>query len=133
MHLTIDPSQPRPIYVQLMDEVRRLIVLGELESDMPLPSVRQLAADLRLNPNTIVQAYRELERAGVVYVRRGHGTFVSAQLKLPEERKRILADVVARALIEAQRNGISPDEFAAGIIEATQPASKALVKQAKEA
>ena len=62
MQFLIDPRAARPIYVQIMDEVRRLIVTGELRPDDPLPSVRQLAADLRVNHNTIVQAYRELER-----------------------------------------------------------------------
>ena len=66
MQLLIDPGAARPIYVQIIDEVRRLIVTGELSADDPLPSVRQLAADLGLNHNTIVQAYRELEREETV-------------------------------------------------------------------
>jgi len=72
----IDPADSRPIYLQIMDEVRRAVVVGTLGPDSPLPSVRQLAADLRVNPNTVQQAYRELEREGLIYVRRGQGTFV---------------------------------------------------------
>ena len=79
MQLTINTADPRPIYVQIMDEVRRAIVLDTLRPEDPLPSVRQLAGDLRVNPNTVAQAYRELERSGTVYVRRGQGTFVAPQ------------------------------------------------------
>jgi GntR family transcriptional regulator len=68
--ITIDAADPRPIYVQITDEVRRSIVVGTLKADDPLPSVRQLAGQLRVNPNTVQQAYRELERVGLIYVRR---------------------------------------------------------------
>ena len=75
--VSIAPHDPRPIYLQIVDEVRRALVLDTLAPDDPLPSVRQLAVDLRVNPNTVSQAYRELERQGVVHVRRGQGTFAS--------------------------------------------------------
>jgi GntR family transcriptional regulator len=109
LQLLIDTRAPKPIYVQIMDEVRRLIAIGDLKPDDLLPSVRQLAADLRLNHNTIVQAYRELEREQVVYTRRGQGTFVAEQ-RLPEaERDRLLAEVVERALTDAHRHAITPE------------------------
>src|SRR3954464_20977 len=92
-----------------MDEMRRLIAIGDLKPHDLLPSVRQLAADLRLNHNTIVQAYRELEREEVVYVRRGHGTFVAEQSAPEDQRERVLADVVDRALTDAHRHGIAPE------------------------
>eukprot|EP01030_Chromulinospumella_sphaerica_P031840 gene31840-32511_t len=76
-----------------MDEVRRALVLGALRPEDPLPSVRQLAGDLRLNPNTVAQAYRELEREGVVYVRRGQGTFVSDLPAAAPEREAIVREV----------------------------------------
>ncbi len=69
MILHIDTTAIRPLYLQIMDEVRRLIAIGELVQEEAMPSVRQLAEDLRINHNTIAQAYRELERDGVVYVR----------------------------------------------------------------
>jgi GntR family transcriptional regulator len=74
MFVALDSNDPRPIYVQIVDEVRRALVVGDLAADDPLPSVRRLATDLRVNPNTVSQAYRELERDGVVEVRRGQGT-----------------------------------------------------------
>lgn len=109
MDLSIDTRGAKPIYVQIMDEVRRLIVIGDLKAHDPLPSVRQLAADLRLNHNTIVQAYRELEREQVVYARRGHGTFVAEQTAPQAQRERVMGEVVDRALTDAQRHGIAPN------------------------
>ncbi|HEX8261269.1 MAG TPA: GntR family transcriptional regulator [Allosphingosinicella sp.] len=108
MQLSIDTRAAKPIYVQVMDEVRRLVAVGEIAAHDMLPSVRQLAAELRLNHNTIVQAYRELEREGVVYARRGQGTFVAEPSGTEAERDRLLADVVERALTDAHRHGIAP-------------------------
>ena len=109
MDLSIDPKAPKPIYVQIMDEVRRLVVIGELKPHDMLPSVRQLAAELRLNHNTIVQAYRELERERAIYTQRGHGTFVAEQSAPEADRERVLAGVVDRALTDAHRHGIAAE------------------------
>jgi GntR family transcriptional regulator len=111
MQLAINTADPRPIYVQIMDEVRRAIVLGTLRPEDPLPSVRQLASDLRVNPNTVAQAYRELERAGVAYVRRGQGTFVAQAGTNGTERRALATGVAERALVEAHRNGVSAQEL----------------------
>ena len=99
--ITIDPADPRPIYVQITDEIRRGIVLGTLKPDDPLPSVRQLAGRLRVNPNTVQQAYRELERVELIYMRRGQGTFVSANATdgaLDNERRAFTLGIARRAL-----------------------------------
>jgi GntR family transcriptional regulator len=109
--ISIDPEQRRPIYVQIMDEVRRARVLGTLRSGDALPSVRQLAAELGVNPNTVKQAYHELEREGVVEMRRGQGTYLADGGPDGRERKRLLKDVAQRALLDAQRHGASPDEL----------------------
>jgi GntR family transcriptional regulator len=111
VNLTISSSDPRPIYVQIMDEVRRAIAVGMLGSDEPLPSVRQLAGDLRVNPNTVQQAYRELERTGAVYVRRGQGTYVSNSGNADRERRSLLRQVAARALRDAHRHGCTAEEL----------------------
>ena len=117
MQVSIDPGDARPIYVQIMDEIRRAVVLGTLRPEDPLPSVRQLAVDLRVNPNTVAQAYRELERAGVVYVRRGQGSFV-AQVSPGDDDRRALAQGVAeRALLEAHRNGLGVEDLIEAIRE----------------
>ena len=118
MPITIDPSDPRPIYLQIIDEVRRALVLGTLRSDEPLPSTRQLAADLRVNPNTVQQAYRELERDGVVYVRRGLGTFAAGGGGGEAERRELVRGVAERALRDAYRHGLTADELIAAVREA---------------
>src|ERR1051326_1323363 len=81
MLVSLDPDDGRPLYLQIMDEVRRAVVVGSLRAEDPLPSVRELAAELVVNPRTVSQAYQELEREGVIYVRRGQGTFVSPAVR----------------------------------------------------
>ena len=106
----IDAGDSRPIYLQIMDEVRRGIVVGTLRAEEPLPSVRALAAELRINPNTVRQAYRELEREGVVFVRRGQGTFVAVARIDERQRGRIARKVAERARRDAHRHGVGVDE-----------------------
>jgi len=106
MLISLDPQDTRPIYVQIVDEVRRALVLGTLAPDDPLPSVRDLAVKLRVNPNTVSQAYRELERQGMVYVRRGQGTYASPGQSDGVERAALAAAVAQRALHDARRNGL---------------------------
>jgi GntR family transcriptional regulator len=115
----ISPKDARPIYVQIMDEIRRAIVLGTLRAEEPLPSVRQMASELRVNPNTVQQAYRELEREGAVHVRRGQGTFVTGGTAGSTERRSLLEGVVERALRDAYRHGIT----AADLIDALRRAA----------
>jgi GntR family transcriptional regulator len=114
MPFDINPTDPRPIYVQIMDEIQRGIVLGTWRADEPLPSVRQLAVELRVNPNTVAQAYRELERDGVVYVRRGQGTFVSAA-DAGMQRRSLLDELSRRVLQEAYRHGFDVAELVAAL------------------
>ena len=111
MLIHVDPGDARPIYQQIMDEVRRGIVVGSLSPDDPLPSVRQLAGTLRVNPNTVQQAYRELERESVVYVRRGQGTFVAPGAVSERERAELVRGIAERALQEAYRSGVTPAEL----------------------
>jgi GntR family transcriptional regulator len=80
----IDPRSPIPLYVQIADRLRVAIATGEMSPGAALPSVRNLASAIRVNPATVVQAYRELEHAGVVESRQGAGTFVR---ELPEARR----------------------------------------------
>lgn len=117
IHIHIDPSSRRPIYVQIIDEIRRAIALGDLRPDDALPSVRQMAADLRINPHTVAQAYRELEHDGLVSVRRGHGTFVTAPSAGEAERRALARGVAERALVDAHRHGVTIDELIEAIRE----------------
>ncbi|HKP73998.1 MAG TPA: GntR family transcriptional regulator [Longimicrobiaceae bacterium] len=117
MLIDLDLSDGRPLYQQIVDEVRRAVAQGALAADEPLPSVRTLALELRVNPNTVQQAYRELERAGVVYSRRGQGTFASRN-GAAEHREALLRDVAENALKEARRFGFEPHELAEAVLRA---------------
>ncbi len=121
MVVTLDPKDGRPLYLQIVDEVRRALVMGTLRPEDPLPSVRELAAQLVVNPRTVSQAYGELERQGVVYVRRGQGTFVSPDAQPDRKERRALSrEVALRALREAWRNGVSMEELVKSIREVAQ-------------
>lgn len=125
MLVNIDPRDERPLYLQIMDEVRRALVVGTLQAEDPLPSVRELASELVVNPRTVSQAYRELEREGVIYVRRGQGTFVAPNVHPDRNERRALASGVARrALLDAQRNGLGVEELVMMIREAAEQEGK---------
>ena len=105
----IDPRSPTPIYAQIAARVRVAVAAGELKAGDGLPSVRTLATRLRVNPATVVQAYRELEAEGLVQMRQGAGTYVTDVT--PERRARErTADarrLVRDLLAEAARRGIT--------------------------
>lgn len=107
------------MYRQIVDEVRRCISVGVLKPDDPLPAVRKLADDLKVNANTVQHAYRELEQERVVHVRRGLGTFVSpAPKELPKARQAAAARQIAeRALREAFRHGLLASDLIAALKE----------------
>ena len=138
MWVQLDEKDSRPIYVQIMDEIRRALVRGTLRPEDPLPSVRELASELVVNPRTVSQAYQELEREGVVYVRRGQGTFVAPGIHPDGRERRALAQGVARrALLDAQRNGLGVDELVMIIREVAaeedgEPAPSAATNQGDE-
>lgn len=77
MQIRIDNSSDRPVYQQIIDQVKRDIALGRLGKDERLPTVRQLAGQIAINPNTIAKAYQQLEREGIIMTRPGAGTFVA--------------------------------------------------------
>jgi len=104
----------------VLDEgaIRRALVVGTLRAEDPLPSVRELAAELLVNPRTVSQAYQELEREGVIYVRRGLGTFVNPDIHPDRHERRALARGVAkRALLEARHNGLAVEERAGHVAQ----------------
>lgn len=92
--IVIDYKDRRPIYEQIIDRVKMLIVKGVYQPDDPLPSVRTLAMELSINPNTIQRAYQELERQGLIYSVKGRGSFVNGTESVIEEHhKKMLADL----------------------------------------
>ena len=109
----IDPRSPVPLYEQIAARVRLAVAAGELEPGHSLPSVRRLARDLRVNPATVVQAYRDLASDGFVEVRHGQGTFVQEVPSfLRDEERAIHASRLVRALLQdAARLGIGVEEL----------------------
>ncbi|MBS1912875.1 MAG: GntR family transcriptional regulator [Bacteroidetes bacterium] len=109
----IDPSDPTPIYAKLERAIRLAIASGRLNAGDQLPTVRQLAVDLRINANTVAKVYAELERAGIVATRRGVGTFVVArrsQAASTRDRERELRMLEDRFLADAAALGYSVEE-----------------------
>ena len=121
MLIAVNSKDLRPLYVQIIDEIRRALVLGTLSVNDPVPSVRQLAGELRINPNTVSQAYRELERQGVLEVRRGHGTYVAQGWVGDDQRTALAEQVAARALQDAHRNGLDVDDLIDALRAADTP------------
>jgi GntR family transcriptional regulator len=115
----IDPRSPTPLYAQIAGRIRVAIAAGELRPAAALPSVRQLAAELRVNPATVVQAYRDLEGEGFVEIRHGAGTFVRelAPGRRARERARQATALVRRLLADARRAGVPLAELQAAIEE----------------
>lgn len=104
MKLDIDSASSTPIYQQIIDQFHRAIVSDLLKHDEKLPSVRDVAQRLRVNPNTVARAYYEMERDGIVYTRRGQGTFVSAlgNKSKTREKKRLLTEVIDQVVQTAR-------------------------------
>ena len=111
--LQVDTRSPTPIYDQIAAQVKQAVAGGTLSRGEALPSVRQLAVALRINPNTVARAYRELEAEGVVETRRGQGTFVAAEGRRigVAARRRALAPGASRLASEAHALGIVRDEL----------------------
>lgn len=103
-----------PIYAQLEQTIRFAIATGKLRVGERLPTVRQLAVDLRVNANTVAKVYAELERAGVLETRRGAGTFVSenhVQAASRGDQHQRLKDLADRFISEAAAHGFSADDL----------------------
>ncbi len=103
MQIRIDNASGRPVYRQIIDQIKRDIALGRLIKDEKLPTVRQLAAQLVINPNTIAKAYRHLESEGIIVTKPGSGAFIAnLDSNLSKAvRKRLLSDELERTAVEA--------------------------------
>ena len=109
----LDMRSGVPVYRQIMDQILGGVAAGRLAAGDQLPTVRQLAVDLAINPNTVVRAYRELEIRGMLSTQQGTGTFLSAQKPKQEdgERERRVAQLVAELLAKAGADGIGLTEI----------------------
>jgi GntR family transcriptional regulator len=108
MNLDLDPSSPVPIYLQIVEQVRRLVALGALRAGEQLPTVREVAARSRVNRNTVARAYEVLEGQGIVHGRVGQGTFVAEDAPRldPVRRDGALDEVLDRVIVEARSLGV---------------------------
>jgi GntR family transcriptional regulator len=118
---TLDLRSGVPVYRQIIDQVRAAMASGSLVAGDQLPTVRQLAVDLEINPNTVARAYRELELGGLLETHQGTGSFISAQkIKRPDaERERQLAQIAGDCISRAGAMGFTVDE----VIEQLQKAA----------
>ena len=119
--ISINYRDPRPIYEQVRDALRKLIVSGSLPSDQKLPSVRELASSLAINPNTIQRAYRELEQEGYICTVPGKGSFACARTDVDEERKSALLHQFDETMGELLYLGVSPAVLCARIRKGEEP------------
>jgi GntR family transcriptional regulator len=113
MEIKIDFRSGQPIYIQIVEQIRRKVANGELKQGDQLPTVRQLATDLRVNFNTVARAYRLLDEARLISTQQGRGTYIWEQ---PSEetmerlRSQELAALTQRYLSEAQKLGFTPPQ-----------------------
>lgn len=114
----LDPRSSEPIYLQLAGQVRQLAAAGQLRAGQRLPTVRELAAGLRVNFNTVARAYRLLHEQGVISTQQGRGTYLLEQ-PLPadqrRQRRRRLHELTAGFLAEARRLGYADADIAASL------------------
>jgi GntR family transcriptional regulator len=117
LRLSFDPASHRPVYLQLADGVRRQRALGRARPGERLPSIRELARELELDPSTVARAYQELERDAVIVSQRGRGSFIADpgphRQPLVSERRRRMEHAVERAVLEGLGLGFSTDELKA--------------------
>ena len=108
-----NPSSGVPIYLQLMEQVKHAIETGALRPGEQLPSIRPLAEELVVNPNTVAKAYRELEHDGVIELRQGAGAFVSDKAPTQQDAERLKAAqaLVAQGIQRLRARGITDEEI----------------------
>ncbi len=111
--ISVNPGSFVPLYEQVKKEVRRLIALGALKPGEALPSIRELAGDLVINPNTVARAYRELEQEGLVDTHKGRGCFVAGRKPslVSKGKEAYLEQVFDQAIEEARRFDLDRSEI----------------------
>lgn len=123
MFLTIATDDPRPIYQQVADGIKELIARGKLEQGAPLPPVRQLAADLGVNLNTIAIAYRELQKDGLIVIKHGSGSVVASSTSTERSPDELLRPL-RTALTELVLAGLSSAKILSMVLRELRTAGK---------
>ena len=119
--LKLDFRSGIPIYVQIMDQIRQMVASGDLKQGDQLPTVRQLATDLRINWNTVARAYKLLDEAGLISTQQGRGTYIwepPAEAVTQSLRQQALGGLTRRYLAEAVHLGCFPTEVEAALKQA---------------
>ena len=98
MSYNLDPT--RPIYIQIIEEIKKRTVRGQYKSGTQLPSVRELAKEIGVNPNTIARVYMELEREGFIFTRRGQGSFITGESERIEKERQKLTDEATKQFVK---------------------------------
>lgn len=109
--IVLDLKDARPLYEQIVERFKHLILCGALPEDEKLPSVRNLAMELSINPNTIQKAYGELEREGFIYSVKGRGNFVAANSSLKEAKKEELKTQILALVKEGEAIGLTREDI----------------------
>lgn len=101
-----------PIYIQIMNLIKKRIILGELKEGEKLPSVREMSTELKVNPNTIQRSYQELERESLVSTQRGTGSFVTEDMNIINELKKNMANNIVEGFLKEMKSiGFNPSEI----------------------
>jgi GntR family transcriptional regulator len=111
LYLQIDPHSGIPVYRQVMDQVKYYVASGTLRAGAQLPSIRELARTLSVNPTTIVKAYNELQHEGVIEMQHGKGAFVAERATglSDDERRKALGRLARQLVVEAIQMGAPPE------------------------
>lgn len=124
--LNIDPRSSKPIYEQIIEQVKENIMKGILQPGDRLPSVREMSTLLTINPNTVSKAYQELEREKAIETIRGKGTFIAQnyQPQRDEEKLQEVRDLLKKAVIESHYMGLGQEEIIAMLADIYQELEK---------
>jgi GntR family transcriptional regulator len=126
MRTAVDLTAHRPVYLQIIEQVKRAVASGDLKAGDQLPTVRQLAADLRVNFNTVARAYRLLDEEGIISTQHGRGTYILGPGSARDSKRlkrQQLASLVGHFVEEAEKLGFSHEELGekiAGVMKSLQ-------------
>lgn len=124
MNIQINAESRVPIYMQIVDRIRHLVATGKLRPGQQLPTIRQLAVDLRVDPNTVARAYAILDSQGVISTQQGRGTYIAErpdQAELARFREEQLRQMLARAVLDVLSLGYRPEEVRRAFLEELAP------------
>jgi GntR family transcriptional regulator len=110
--MTLKFDENLPIYIQIMDYIKKKVIIGEIKEGDKLPSVRELSSELKVNPNTISRVYQELERDGLTYTQRGMGTFITEDKDVLFSLKKTIAkDIVSKFIYQIRELHFDKEEI----------------------